>query len=120
MRNGCLQRRCSCDRRCHRAHHRRRGAGFRIWVQEGAARPPRISARASATMAAATAIVALNDAAAAAFAAIIGGIAAYAAAREYRKSRERSYYNSQYNGLTTLFASRMAITVAAGAITTIG
>jgi len=28
----------------------------------------------------------------AAFAAIIGGIAAYAAAREYRKARERSYY----------------------------
>jgi len=35
-----------------------------------------------------------NDAAAAAaFAAIVGGIATYAAAREYRKSRERSYYN---------------------------
>jgi len=34
-----------------------------------------------------------NNAAGAAFAAaIIGGIAAYAAAREYRKARERSYY----------------------------
>ncbi|MES1155253.1 MAG: hypothetical protein ABUL48_02370 [Pseudorhodoplanes sp.] len=34
-----------------------------------------------------------RNAAGAAFAtAIIGGIAAYAAAREYRKSRERSYY----------------------------
>jgi hypothetical protein len=33
-----------------------------------------------------------NAAGAAAFAAIIGGIATYAAAREYRKARERSYY----------------------------
>ena len=33
-----------------------------------------------------------NAAGAAAFAAIIGGIATYAAAREYRKSRERSHY----------------------------
>ena len=38
-----------------------------------------------------------NAAGAAAFAAIVGGIATYAAAREYRKSRERSYYNG-YNG----------------------
>ena len=38
-----------------------------------------------------------NAAGAAAFAAIVGGIAAYAAAREYRKSRERAYYNG-YNG----------------------
>ena len=37
-----------------------------------------------------------NAAGAAAFAAIIGGIATYAAAREYRKSRERSYYNGYY------------------------
>ena len=38
-----------------------------------------------------------NNAAGAAFAAaIIGGIAAYAAAREYRKSRERSYYGGHY------------------------
>ena len=39
-----------------------------------------------------------NAAGAAAFAAIIGGIATYAAAREYRKSRERSYgyYGSPY------------------------
>lgn len=35
-----------------------------------------------------------NDAAAAALVgAIISGVAAYAAAREYRKARERSYYN---------------------------
>jgi hypothetical protein len=33
-----------------------------------------------------------NAAAAAAFTAIVGGIAAYAAAREYRKARERGYY----------------------------
>jgi hypothetical protein len=37
-----------------------------------------------------------NAAGAAAFAAIIGGIATYAAAREYRKARERSYYNGYY------------------------
>jgi hypothetical protein len=38
-----------------------------------------------------------NAAGAAAFAAIIGGIATYAAAREYRKSRERSYgYGAPY------------------------
>jgi hypothetical protein len=38
-----------------------------------------------------------NNAAGAAFAAaIIGGIATYAAAREYRKARERSYYNGYY------------------------
>jgi hypothetical protein len=37
-----------------------------------------------------------NAAGAAAFAAIIGGIATYAAAREYRKSRERAYYNGYY------------------------
>lgn len=37
-----------------------------------------------------------NAAGAAAFAAIIGGIATYAAAREYRKSRERHYYNGYY------------------------
>ncbi|HWV52309.1 hypothetical protein [Pseudorhodoplanes sp.] len=33
-----------------------------------------------------------NAAAAAAFAAIVGGIATYAAAREYRKAQERAYY----------------------------
>ena len=33
-----------------------------------------------------------DAAAAAAFSAIVGGIAAYAAAREYRKAHERSYY----------------------------
>jgi hypothetical protein len=39
-----------------------------------------------------------NDAAAAAMVgAIISGVAAYAAAREYRKARERSYYG-QYDG----------------------
>jgi len=37
-----------------------------------------------------------NAAGAAAFAAIIGGIAIYAAAREYRKARERSYYGQPY------------------------
>jgi hypothetical protein len=36
------------------------------------------------------------DPGAAAFAAIVGGIATYAAAREYRKSRERAYYNGYY------------------------
>lgn len=40
-----------------------------------------------------------NAAGAAAFAAIVGGIATYAAAREYRKSREREYqYRSGYYG----------------------
>lgn len=39
-----------------------------------------------------------NAAGAAAFAAIVGGIAAYAAAREYRKARERSYYHGGYYG----------------------
>ncbi len=39
-----------------------------------------------------------NAAGAAAFAAIIGGIATYAAAREYRKSRERAYYDGYYGG----------------------
>jgi hypothetical protein len=37
-----------------------------------------------------------GDPGAAAFAAIVGGIATYAAAREYRKSRERAYYNGYY------------------------
>ena len=36
------------------------------------------------------------DPGAAAFAAIVGGIATYAAAREYRKARERAYYNGYY------------------------
>ena len=40
-----------------------------------------------------------NNAAGAAFAAaIIGGIATYAAAREYRKARERNYYYGGYGG----------------------
>jgi hypothetical protein len=40
-----------------------------------------------------------NNAAGAAFAAaIIGGIATYAAAREYRKARERAYYNGYSGG----------------------
>jgi hypothetical protein len=40
-----------------------------------------------------------NNAAGAAFAAaIIGGIATYAAAREYRKARERSYYGGYGGG----------------------
>ena len=47
-----------------------------------------------------------NAAGAAAFAAIVGGIAAYAAAREYRKSRERSYYNG-YNGYGLRPAARL-------------
>ena len=33
---------------------------------------------------------------AAAFAAIVGAVGAYAAAREYRKARERSYYGNPY------------------------
>ena len=37
-----------------------------------------------------------GDPGAAAFAAIVGGIATYAAAREYRKARERSYYHGYY------------------------
>lgn len=36
------------------------------------------------------------DPGAAAFAAIVGGIATYAAAREYRKARERAYYHGYY------------------------
>lgn len=39
-----------------------------------------------------------NAAGAALFGAIIGGIATYAAAREYRKARERAYYNGYYGG----------------------
>ncbi len=37
-----------------------------------------------------------GDPGAAAFAAIVGGIATYAAAREYRKARERAYYRGYY------------------------
>lgn len=48
-----------------------------------------------------------NAAGAAAFAAIVGGIATYAAAREYRKAREREYqYRYGYGGPYGYYAPR--------------